>query len=164
MLTIHCTIDVIHIGSHKRTLYTRSKVSRNTTLKNPRHSSRVEHRQTVIKRSLSTSASYSEETGNRPISFLIGCEHARNDRCSSFSLIIFIKWIIRFCWYRFPINHNRAPIIHSNSIISIEASINISRLKGTLNTQSHMETIIRQKSQTGRIGQSPVYFKGSTTR
>ena len=148
MFAIHSTIDVIHIGSCKRRAIfrIRIKVSWNTTLKNPCHSSRVKHRQTVIKRSLSTSASYSEETGNSPISFLIGCKQTRNNRCGSFSLIIFIKWSIRFCRYRFPVNYNRSPIIHCNSIISIETGINISCLKSTLNAQSNMKTIIWQES------------------
>ena len=59
---------------------------------------------------------------------------------------IFIKWSIRFCRYRFPVNYNRSPIIHCNSIISIETGINISCLKSTLNAQSNMKTIIWQES------------------
>ena len=81
----------------------------------------IEHRKTVVKRSLSSATGNTEKAGDRPVTHLISSKQTGDDRRRCLTLIILIQ----------PQTFAR--------------SIDIPCLESTLNTQRHMKTVIRQK-------------------
>jgi hypothetical protein len=95
---------------------------------NRTHNQSIKHRQTCIKRGLSSSSTYSKTTGKHPISVFISSLHTGYERSGCRTFII-------ACSFR----------------KQRESGINYTCLVSTLTIQRKVKAIRWQKSQTGRV-------------